>query len=106
MQTEVYFIKHEKFRLIRAISHMLQTVPPPVRRAWHAGWTDIKFFPDGYSSGDSCGCCGTVYPAGWYGYATETAPLMSICKEPFRKWKFICDPKGGKEYNLSSWTLL
>lgn len=105
MHTEEHFVRNEKFRLIQAVSAMLHAAPPPVRRAWRNGWNNIKFYPKGYSSMDSCGCCGTDYPAGWYGHSTETIPLMSICKEPFRKWRFICDPGGGQEYNPSSWTL-
>lgn len=94
MRTEAYFIEHEKFRLIQEISHMLQTAPPPVRRAWHAGWTDIEFFPDGYTSVFSCGCCFTDHPPGWYGYSTKNSLT------------FICDPHGGKDYVTDSWDIL
>lgn len=106
MQTEEAFVKNEKFRLIREISSMLRDAPSAVRRAWQDGWTDIGFYPKGYTSMDSCGCCGTDHPTGWYGYSTEIIPLMPLCEDHPRKFRFICDASGGKEYAPSSWTLM
>lgn len=94
MQTEEQFVRNEKFRLIQEISHMLQTAPLPVRRAWRAGWAEIQFYPDGYDSVDPCCCCFTSHPPGWYGYCIEGS------------WTFICDPHGGKDYVTDSWDIL
>lgn len=108
MHTEANFVRHEKFRLIQAISAMLHDAPSPVRRAWQEGWTGIAFYPNGYTSMDSCGCCFTDYPPGWYGYSTETRPDISkyFREEFLQKWEFICDPKGGQAYDISCWDIL
>ena len=45
MQTETNFVQHEKFTLIQQISQILRDAPPPVRRAWQEGWTDIEHIP-------------------------------------------------------------
>jgi len=42
-------------------------MPPLVRTAQDNGWTDIKCYPNGYTTTDSCGCCFNEYAPGWYG---------------------------------------
>lgn len=106
MKSEERVVPTEKFSLMQDISVMLPA-PWAVQCAWQEGWSDIAFHPEGYVSMDSCGCCFTEYPPGWYGYSTKMRPLRTICKEPFlREWKFICDPNGGQEYTLSFWDIL
>lgn len=96
----------EKFRLFHKISSMLRDAPPPVRRAWQEGWTEIEFYPNGYHTMDSCGCCFTGHPAGWYGMCPESVRVGNVRFTGIFRWRFICDPDGGqkretpKDYSL------
>lgn len=76
----------DKWKVICEVSRFLRTAPQAVVVAWKAGWTDIKLFPEGYESTDSCGCCTTGHAAGWYGERPEVPGCMA--------WAWICGPNG------------
>ena len=81
----------EKFELFHALSKMLREAPQAVREKWSEGWTEIYFSKTGFTSYDSCGCCGTSWPPGWYG------------ENPRGFHRFICGPHGEKEYKTEGW---
>lgn len=93
-ETKMTQFHDEKFKLIHEIQRTLREAPPKARMAWKGGWNDVSFYPNGDCTINSCGCCGTDYPPGWYGYDQNGV------------WKFICDPKGGDAYKTYSWTCL
>jgi len=49
----------DKFRFFKKI-------PKKVKQAWHEGWSDVKFLPNGYMVG-GVDFGGLVYRPGWYG---------------------------------------
>lgn len=98
MRTETNFVQQEKFALIQKISRMLRDAPQPVRRAWQEGWTDIVCYPDGYHTIDSCGCCSTGHPAGWYGMCPVSVQMGNTLIIGISEWRFICDPNGGQDH--------
>jgi hypothetical protein len=82
----------EKFQLFHAISKMLREAPQEVREKWVVDkWTEVAFYPHGWYRHDSCGCCGTQYPPGWYG------------RTPQGSLSFIIGPDGKKECPTDSW---
>lgn len=83
----------EKWALFHRISYFLQTAPKLATDAYRAGWRDIEFYPEGYTSFDTCGCCVIENAPGWYGQNPRACPHS--------RWQFICGPNGEKKSGAS-----
>lgn len=44
----------------------LGSAPEAVREAFASGAEGVSYFPEGWTSYDSCGCCSTKHKPGWY----------------------------------------
>jgi len=70
----------DKFRFFKKI-------PKKVKQAWREGWSDVKFFPNGFMTG----CAdfgGVIYSPGWYG-----TPPNELLRGPV----MVCDTKGNEK---------
>jgi len=74
----------DKFKRFYELQKFLDSAPNAVWQAWEYGWSEIKHFPKGYDSMDSCGCCITEHAPGWYG------------KSPNGRRRIICGLNGEK----------
>lgn len=70
----------------------LSDVPELARLALFFGARAVEFYPNGFDSPDSCGCCSTHWRAGWY---------AKMCDESFRELNIesyylhiVCDDNG------------
>ncbi len=72
---------------------VLWLAPQKVKDAWCANpdYTEIALHPRGYTTMDSCGCCFTEHPPGWYlGILRRTISFEYV------QWSPICAPDGGE----------
>ena len=99
MIAETTDFKEAKFALFHKISRMLRDAPHPVRRAWNDGWTDIRFYPDGYDSPDYC-CGSTRYPAGWYGECPVAVQIGNTLVTGTSVWQYFCGPSGKRPQDM------
>lgn len=56
-----------------------QAEPKLVQKARQEGWGGIAFKANEFERCDSCGCCGTIYHAGWYGNKPDSREYSIIC---------------------------
>lgn len=92
---------------IEQIAALLRAAPSAVRRAWilNKAYTRITFLPKGYTSMDSCGCCFTDHPPGWYlGKVSVYFFINRKCEEVF--WAIICGPNGDPPGKTLDWDIL
>ena len=97
----------EKFSGIERVAALLRAAPPAVRSAWilNKGFTRIAFYPNGYTTMDSCGCCFDHHPPGWYLGKVRISSFFGIrCEDVF--WTPICGPDGGPMGKTESWDIL
>lgn len=64
----------------------LSHAPEAVKQVRLTGCVGISYFPDGFTSIDTCGCCSTDHKPGWYeriihhkGQKPEHGSLKFIC---------------------------
>ncbi len=92
---------------IERITALLRAAPPAVRSAWilNKGFTRIAFYPNGYTTMDSCRCCFDHHPPGWYLGKVRISSFFGIrCEDVF--WTPICGLDGGPIGKTESWDIL
>lgn len=86
-----------KFALIARTSQMLRTAPKPVIDAYYAGYTLIKFLPDGRRWCDADNFL-NITPPGWYSYSIKKYSAVTGQMFEFEVVHFVCDTSGNKKF--------